>query len=273
MFCTLILTLLASICGVSFFPTRNSTEKPTFVLPHSINRYNDVEVTLQPSGPVSTQLLDFVIESSLVVWHKEGRKTVWLTLPIKHADYLQTVLQHDFVCHHADKHEIVLTKLLVEGMESTIPHYANRTMGAAALVIDENNNVLVIKDRHQLRNGFKLPGGGVDVGEDIWQAAIREVKEETGIDTEFIGIVGWGEHHNKLWGCSDIYFCCLLRPLTFELQPQESEIAECCWMPYQEYKTIAHGSHLAFLQMYEKTGAPITSFALDQHRTLYAPTS
>jgi ADP-ribose pyrophosphatase YjhB (NUDIX family) len=31
----------------------------------------------------------------------------------------------------------------------------------------------------------------VDPGEDIWEAAIREVKEETGINTEFLELLSF----------------------------------------------------------------------------------
>ena len=39
-------------------------------------------------------------------------------------------------------------------------------------------------------NRWALPGGGMDPGESIAQAAIRETKEETGIDIEVTGVVG-----------------------------------------------------------------------------------
>ena len=48
-----------------------------------------------------------------------------------------------------------------------------------------NNKVLVVQERFRFSAHWKLPGGYVDPGEDIDEAAIREVKEETGIETEF----------------------------------------------------------------------------------------
>jgi len=40
---------------------------------------------------------------------------------------------------------------------------------------------------------WKLPGGLVENGESIEQAAIREVWEETGVKTKFVSILGFRE--------------------------------------------------------------------------------
>lgn len=42
--------------------------------------------------------------------------------------------------------------------------------------------------------GFWVPGGGVDRGETFSMAAVREVKEETGVDVELTGILGMDYH-------------------------------------------------------------------------------
>ncbi len=52
----------------------------------------------------------------------------------------------------------------------------------AGVIITKNNQILLI---HRRKNGleyFVLPGGGVEQGETPEQAAIREAKEETGLD-------------------------------------------------------------------------------------------
>jgi 8-oxo-dGTP pyrophosphatase MutT (NUDIX family) len=51
---------------------------------------------------------------------------------------------------------------------------------ASAIVPDENGCILL---QRRSDNGFwALPGGAMDVGETIGDAAVREVKEETGLD-------------------------------------------------------------------------------------------
>jgi 8-oxo-dGTP pyrophosphatase MutT (NUDIX family) len=59
---------------------------------------------------------------------------------------------------------------------------------ANAVVTDDAGRVLVI---HRTDNGnWALPGGALDLGESLVQTAVREVKEETGIDCEITGLVG-----------------------------------------------------------------------------------
>lgn len=53
------------------------------------------------------------------------------------------------------------------------------TLGVRVLVRNQNREILFVK--HSYIDGWHLPGGGVDRGEDVYAAAIREVYEETGI--------------------------------------------------------------------------------------------
>lgn len=59
---------------------------------------------------------------------------------------------------------------------------------ASAIVTDEQGRILLVKRRDNTL--WALPGGGHDIGETIEQTAIREVKEETGLDVEITGITG-----------------------------------------------------------------------------------
>ena len=54
-----------------------------------------------------------------------------------------------------------------------------KTLGARVVVIDGNARVLLVRPTYI--NGWTLPGGGVDKGETLRQAAIRELKEEAAV--------------------------------------------------------------------------------------------
>jgi ADP-ribose pyrophosphatase YjhB (NUDIX family) len=58
----------------------------------------------------------------------------------------------------------------------------------SAIVPDGDGRILLI--RRTDNNYWSIPGGGLEPGESVRQATVREVKEETGIDCEVIGLVG-----------------------------------------------------------------------------------
>ncbi|TCB99022.1 NUDIX domain-containing protein [Micromonospora zingiberis] len=60
--------------------------------------------------------------------------------------------------------------------------------GAAALVTDQHGRVLL--QRRTDSGNWALPGGAMDIGETLQQCAVREVKEETGLDIEITGLLG-----------------------------------------------------------------------------------
>jgi ADP-ribose pyrophosphatase YjhB (NUDIX family) len=64
---------------------------------------------------------------------------------------------------------------------------AKHFVSAAAIVINEKDEILLIKGPQR---GWEMPGGVVEIGESPEQAAIRETKEESGIDIEIMQFCG-----------------------------------------------------------------------------------
>lgn len=59
------------------------------------------------------------------------------------------------------------------------------------VVFDRDGRLLLIKRGHPPFKGkYALPGGFVDVGETVEQAALRELKEETGIEGKIVRLIG-----------------------------------------------------------------------------------
>ncbi|WP_373504033.1 NUDIX domain-containing protein [Aestuariivirga sp.] len=56
------------------------------------------------------------------------------------------------------------------------------TLGTRTLIVRPSQEVLLV--RHTYAPGWLLPGGGVERGETLYQAAIREVREEAAITAE-----------------------------------------------------------------------------------------
>jgi ADP-ribose pyrophosphatase YjhB (NUDIX family) len=55
------------------------------------------------------------------------------------------------------------------------------TLGVSTLVMHGGKVLLVKRSREPLRGLWSLPGGHVEAGESLADAALREVREETGI--------------------------------------------------------------------------------------------
>ncbi len=60
----------------------------------------------------------------------------------------------------------------------------------ADVIIYDNDMGLVLIERLNTPLGYALPGGFIDINETVERAAIREMKEETNLDVELVGILG-----------------------------------------------------------------------------------
>jgi ADP-ribose pyrophosphatase YjhB (NUDIX family) len=59
---------------------------------------------------------------------------------------------------------------------------------ANVIVVNDQGEILLI--RRTDNGNWAVPGGGMDLGESITDAAVRETEEETGIACEITGLVG-----------------------------------------------------------------------------------
>src|SRR6202007_3048561 len=70
--------------------------------------------------------------------------------------------------------------------------YPTRPYLAVSAAISRNGRVVILRRGRPPSHGlYTLPGGGVELGETLEQAVIREVREETALDIEPVELVGF----------------------------------------------------------------------------------
>lgn len=64
-------------------------------------------------------------------------------------------------------------------------------LAADCVVFDAQRRLLLVKrGREPFKGCYALPGGFVEIGETVEAAALRELKEETGIDGRIVRLIG-----------------------------------------------------------------------------------
>ena len=100
-------------------------------------------------------------------------------------------------------------------------------------------NVAVIHNRKILltkREDFEvwcLPSGGVEDGESLAEAAIRETKEETGLDVELTSLVG--VYSRMGGGLQDVHAVLYAaKSVGGEIKAQVNEVIEIAYFPFEQ---------------------------------------
>ncbi|KAH8360676.1 hypothetical protein KR200_003196 [Drosophila serrata] len=204
----------------------------------------------------STESLDF--------WTANKNRAIWFRVYKEQADWVPVLAENGFDFHHARTGEVVMYRWLPQDESSNLPNYAHTLMGVGGLVINEKDEVLVVSDRYaMIPNSWKLPGGYVEPRENLIDAAMREVAEETGIRTEFRSVVSLRHAHGGSFGCSDLYVVVGLKPLNLDFTRCEREIAKLQWMPVAEFleHPQVHQTNRQFVRTfldYQERGLTIT---------------
>lgn len=181
------------------------------------------------------------------MWKQSGCRGVWLKIPAKLSQLMAVAFEHGFEIHHATKENgnyIMLTTWLSDE-PNHMPHYATHALGVGCIVVNSKRQVLAIQENWGVTAGkdiWKLPGGAVDPGEELDEAAARECLEETGMTASYCGLLGFRHLQEYRHGHGDIYFLVVMK-CTNEAQepnPRAGEIAKVKWMELEEFLEIKH---------------------------------
>jgi ADP-ribose pyrophosphatase YjhB (NUDIX family) len=131
------------------------------------------------------------------------------------------------------------------------------------VVVNDASEILLI--RRTDNGNWALPGGAVDLGESVAQAAVRETLEESGIECAITGIVGIysDPRHVILYtsnGEARQEFSIVLTARAVSGQPTpSSESSEARWVPEAELRgyTMDRSMRIRIEDFLSRSGSPV----------------
>ena len=112
--------------------------------------------------------------------------------------------------------------------------YPTRPYLAVSAAIFRNGRVLIVRRARAPAHGlYTLPGGGVELGETLEEAVMREIREETNLDIEPVALAGYRQAIGRdVHGRIERHFVILpfaARYIGGEISLNE-ELAEAHWL-------------------------------------------
>jgi ADP-ribose pyrophosphatase YjhB (NUDIX family) len=108
-------------------------------------------------------------------------------------------------------------------------HWRNAKPCAGALIVRNGKVLLVRRAIEPFRGHWDIPGGFCEVEEHPAETAIREAKEETGLEIELTGLLGmWMDNYE---GSASLNVYYLARPLGHRLRPADDADAAAWFAP------------------------------------------
>jgi 8-oxo-dGTP pyrophosphatase MutT (NUDIX family) len=290
-----------------------TTSTTALMLPDSwltTDHYNGITVHLPlEEEDSSTTALGYSfairLENSLNEWKQQGTiKGIWLHIPHHHADKIATAVQAGFEFHSVQEtisqqqqqpnsantvsnnddsnnkntSILILKRWLPETIPNRLPHGPTHQIGVGCVVFHPHDPTLLLCVQEQTGPAaayglWKLPTGLADPHEDVHVAALRELREETGLHqgVTFRGMLQARQAHPNAVlvpppcstsnnsnepansavnntqqqqqqlrrSVSDLFFVCWLQlPETFspeDISQCPDEIAAIQWMSVQDY--------------------------------------
>jgi len=131
-------------------------------------------------------------------------------------------------------------------------YYENPLPASTALVLNERNQLLLGKRSvDPARGQWCLPGGFVEMGETMEQAALRELREETGLQGRALAFIGCLHQESRFYG-SIIIFGYRVAALCGELRAGD-DMEELCYYDLDRLPPMAFETHRKLIARLRET--------------------
>ncbi len=250
-------------------------ESVEVTIPKEEHRYDDFL-----TGP-SVFLAD--LERSVEILKRKGVQALYVKLATEYGHLTRVCSELGFQYYCAEGNDAFMLKWLPDS-QCLVPHHGTHNVGVGAVllafgttrelnakrdisVVSEEEeqqkgkqHILLVKEKRSIYSDWKLPGGYLNLGEDIGQGASREVLEETGIVGKFQGILALRHTHNIQRDRSDIY---IMVKMSLHDVPDivtcSQEINDAAFLPLDDFrKSSTHPLMQEVLNKLEITGDGLT---------------
>jgi len=228
------------------------------------DQYRALKVDINRAS-ISNACLDIAsfekaLQSSMSEWSSKSSKdvefnqrirSVHLKIDAKYSELIPICInKFGFQFHHCKPEYVYLHKWMSSGEKNTYPPYCQHYIGTGGCAVDfDNEEILLITEKINIRTDipkhikpFKIPGGQLEHFEFIEEGVVREVWEETSVETNFKGILGFRYKKDFRFENPDIYYICLLEPKSQDHKQKiaacPNEIDLCQWTPLEVYYNL-----------------------------------
>ncbi len=103
-----------------------------------------------------------------------------------------------------------------------------------AVIVKDEQLVIVQEAKGYIRGKWNIPAGHLENDENLINGAIREAKEETGLDIEIDGLIGVYQHESNL-GNNIVAFYFKATPKNIKLDHDANEILDSQWISFENF--------------------------------------
>lgn len=111
-----------------------------------------------------------------------------------------------------------------------------RTIAVEVYIKKDNRILMVQENKEKIKGKWNMPAGKLENSETLIEAAIRETKEETGLDITIKGLIAVLENVASLGQLVVFYF--MGEYIGGELKCDNIEISDVKWMTEEEIKSL-----------------------------------